>query len=90
MRKDEARAVTVKVLKEAFADFGRTFGREMRDFMRQELLASETRIKKELRIDMSNLKTKILDGIGDIVDNGIHPQLDDHERRISKLETRIN
>ena len=67
----------------AFADFGRTFGREMRDFVRQEIGASEVRLKK----DLAELRTEILDGVTDIVNNGIHPQLNNHEHRILKLET---
>ncbi len=91
--KADNKLITVKMLKEtltqAFSDFGHRFGREMRDFMRQELTASETRIKTELRAEMKELKTEILEGVGDIIDNGIHPQLDNHEERIFKLETRI-
>jgi hypothetical protein len=75
--RDDNRLVTLKMLKTAFDDFGRNFGREMRDFMRQEISASETRIKQE-----------ILEGVAEIIDHGIHPQLDDHEKRILKLETK--
>jgi hypothetical protein len=64
-------------LMQAFADFSRTFGREMRDFVRQEIGASETRVKKE-----------ILEGVAEIIDHGIHPQLDNHEQRLLKLETK--
>lgn len=74
-----SRAVTVEILTQAFSDFGR----EMRDFVRQEIQASETRIKKDITTAIAD----ILEGVGDIVDNGIHPQLDDHEKRIFKLET---
>lgn len=73
-------------LAQAFSDFGRTFGREMRDFVRQEIGASETRIKKEVTEKITELKTEILDGVIDIVDNGINPQLNNHEHRILKLE----
>jgi len=76
MNNDE-KPITVKMLSQAFADFGRTFGREMRDFVRQEIGASEARIKKE-----------ILEGVAEIIDHGIHPQLDNHEGRILKLETK--
>ena len=82
------KTVTYKLLqltlRQAFEDFGRHFGREMRDFVRQEIGASETRLKK----DMAELKTDILDGVTDIVNNGIHPQLDNHEHRLLKLETK--
>jgi hypothetical protein len=71
--KPASRAVTIEVLTQAFSDFGR----EMRDFVRQEIHASETRVKAE-----------ILDGVADIIDNGIHPQLDDHEHRLARLETK--
>ncbi len=78
--KRATKTITIEVLTQAFTNFGR----EMRDFMRQEIGASETRLKKE----MTELKTEILDGVTDIVNNGIHPQLDDREHRLLKLETK--
>jgi hypothetical protein len=75
-------------LKQALEDFGRHFGREMRDFVRQEIGASETRIKKEVTETLTNFKTEILEGVTDIIDNGIHPQLEDHEHRLARLETK--
>lgn len=74
-----SRAVTVEILTQAFSDFGR----DMRDFVRQEIQASETRIKK----DITNAIANILKGVGDIVDNDIHPQLNNREERIFKIET---
>ena len=81
MRKDDQKPVTQAILQstlvKAFADFGRAFGREMRDFVRQEIHASEIRIK-----------TEILTGVAEIIDGGINPQLDNHETRIVQLEAK--
>ncbi len=79
-----SRAVTIEILKQAFSDFGR----DMRDFVRQEIGASEVRIKKDVTEKMSELKTEIIEGVTDVFNNGIHPQLDNHERRLLKLETK--
>lgn len=79
--KEDNGPVTGKILKETLTQAFFDFGREMRDFVRQEISASETRIKKEVTAE-------ILEGVGDIIDNGIHPQLNNHEERIFKLETR--
>ena len=73
--KRASRAVTLEALTQAFSDFGRTVGREIRDFTRQEIAASEFRIKRD-----------ILTGVAELIDGGVLPQIDDHENRILELE----
>jgi hypothetical protein len=47
------------------------------DMLRQEIQASESRIKKE-----------IISEVADFIEGSLLPQIDDHENRITKLETK--
>lgn len=58
-------------------------GRSTRDFVVQEIRASETRMTSK----MEAMRVEIISDLVDVIDNGIHPQLDDHETRLKKLET---
>jgi hypothetical protein len=62
------------ILTQALADTSR----DLRDFTRQEISASETRIK-----------TEIIDAVAESLDISVHPRFKDHERRLLKLEAKI-
>lgn len=52
--------------------------RDLKDYTDNRILASEKRIKQE-----------IIEAVGDIIDHGIHPQLDSLDRRVTKLEHKL-
>lgn len=55
------------------------------DQTRSEMRASENRL--EAKIDA--VKVEIVDEVSDLIGNSIVSQIDDHEVRITKLETKI-
>ena len=62
-------------LKEIIQESNRELAREMRDFVHQEISASEKRVEE-----------RILVGVSEILHDAIAPKLDNHEVRIEKLE----
>ncbi len=58
------------------------------DILLQEIRASEHRVKTELRQEIKTTEKRILDGVGEMIDDSIVPQLDDHEQRLTKLEAK--
>lgn len=65
------------------------------DLLRQEIKASEFRTDKKIEALGQNLETKmdamenrILQGVSDTIEEHVYPKLDDHEKRITKLETK--
>ncbi|MFA5946988.1 MAG: hypothetical protein WC813_03105 [Patescibacteria group bacterium] len=59
--------------------------RDMRDYTDERVAVSEARLEK--RIDES--ENRILDAIAETQDMFIKPKLEDHERRLLKLEAKI-
>jgi len=53
------------------------------DLLRQEIRASESRLEK--KIEASELK--VLNGVSEMLDGNIVPQIEDLDRRVTKLET---
>lgn len=45
-------------------------------------------LRQEVRAEIRAAKNEIITGIGEILDNHVLPQLDDHETRLTRLETR--
>ncbi len=72
----------IEVLGQMFKDNNR----DMRDFVRQEISASEKRIKIDVEGLVAKSEDRILGGVAEIVHDVIAPKLDDHEMRIQKLE----
>jgi hypothetical protein len=73
------------------------------DILRQEIKASENRVITQLRqetdkkIDslehrlvskIDENEDRILQGVSDTLDAHVYPKFDDHERRLTKLETK--
>lgn len=67
---------------------------ELRDIIRQEV-ADQNRItadflQQNMRADIQRIvdgaKAEILNAVGQSIDDGILPQIDDHEQRITTLE----
>ena len=57
--------------------------------LRSEIRESEDRVKSELRGEIQELRTEVRDGftaVGEAVTR-IHDQLDDHEDRVTRLES---
>lgn len=54
------------------------------DILMQEMRALEHRAK----LDSDKNKQDIIEAIGDMIDTGLLPQIDNHEKRITKLETK--
>lgn len=59
------------------------------DMIRQEIRASETRVKIELRQEMAQMKDEVVTGVAQILDNHTLPTLDNHEVRLTRLETQL-
>ena len=66
------------------------------DQTRSEMRASENRLMTEIRATENRLEAKIdavkveiVDEVSDLIGNSIVSQIDDHEVRITKLETKI-
>ena len=55
------------------------------DLLRQEIRAAKTELRQEMR-EMDN---RIMGAISDVYDGLLRPRFDNHERRITKLETKI-
>ena len=55
------------------------------DQTRSEILASENRQDKKLEA----MEQRIIEGVGDLVDNSILPQIEEHDKRITKLEVKL-
>lgn len=61
------------------------------DMLRQEMRAMENRMEQKLdNLDskINNAKDEILTGVGEMLDGQVIPQIDDHEVRITRLETK--
>ena len=52
------------------------------DLLRQDMKAMEHRLESK----MERLKNDILAGVAAVISDGINPQLDDHNKRLTKLE----
>lgn len=65
--------------------FGSQLKREIRDEMRALLSASETRIMKKAH----EIKVEIIDGITDVLDEGVLPRLDEHDREIRVIKRHL-
>lgn len=62
--------------------------RNTQDLLMQEIRASEHRTKIELHKEISQAKQETIDAVAEILDVNLLPQLDDHERRLTRLETK--
>jgi hypothetical protein len=58
------------------------------DILRQEIQASEHRIKTELRKEIQQVKQDVVESVAELLDTSLLPQIDDHETRITKLEAK--
>ncbi|MEK7183247.1 MAG: hypothetical protein AAB776_01290 [Patescibacteria group bacterium] len=58
------------------------------DLLFQEMRASEHRVKTELRKEIKQAKDETIEAVSEMLDAGIVPQLDSHEQRLTKLETK--
>ncbi len=58
--------------------------RETRDLLRQEMRTIEIKFDQKLE----ETKKEILEGVAEMLDSSIVPQLDDHEQRLTRLEAR--
>lgn len=61
-------------IKEIIDDSAQVNNRVMQDFVRHEV---------------RKVKEEIIDGVAQLLDTSIHPQLDDHEARLTKLEHQL-
>lgn len=57
--------------------------------LRQEIRAVKTELRGEFRQEMVQMKDDIITGIGEILDNHVLPQIDNHEVRLTTLETKM-
>ena len=66
---------------------------DLRDFTRQEIKASENRVTEKItkRMDegFDGQRQLILDAVAESMDYFVHPKINDHERRILKLEAKV-
>jgi hypothetical protein len=58
------------------------------DILRQEIRASEHRIKTELRQEIQQSKQEVIQSVAEILDTNVLPSLDSHEQRLTKLEAK--
>lgn len=63
-------------------------GRSNRDFVRQEIQASEKRVTDKLMGEIQATEQRIVDSVSDVLSGSVLPQLDNHEQRLTKLETK--
>ena len=61
----------------------------LEDKMRSCILASETRMMREMKRLTQELKEEILDGVSDIIGNEILPQIDEHTREIGMIKRHL-
>lgn len=55
----------------------------------EQVVDDKLRINNEIiRQEIRAAKNEIITGIGEILDNHVLPQIDDHEVRLTRLETR--
>ncbi len=54
------------------------------DILRQEIKASEVRTDRKLE----TMENRILEGVHDTLEEMVKPKFDDHEQRLSRLETK--
>lgn len=66
------------------------------DLVRQEIRATKTELRQEIHLVKSELIHEIADtegrlmgALSDTYDSLLKPRLDNHERRITKLETKV-
>jgi len=61
------------------------------DILFQEIKASEHRVKTELRAQLHQVvgqaKHETIEAVAEMINGSLVPQLDDHEQRLTKLET---
>lgn len=92
-------------MRQMFLEFGKEFrliikadtaqaiednNRILSDLLRQEIRASANGVKSELRQEMTIMRDEIISGVGEIIDNGLLPQITDLDRRVTLLETKIS
>ncbi|MFA5946080.1 MAG: hypothetical protein WC802_04205 [Patescibacteria group bacterium] len=70
--------------------------RDTVDLLKQDIKAAKTELReefrtttKEIRQEMHVMKDEILTGVGEMLDGGITPQIEEHENRLLKLEDKI-
>lgn len=104
-KKDEVltRGVLLEVLAEALKEQDARFDQKLvdlrldiRDEIHSVVSASETRTMKkmdemgrELRKEMHGIKEEIIDGITDVLDESVLPQLDEHAKDIRLIKQRL-
>lgn len=73
------------VFKDEILQFVKDDNRYTRDLLMQEIKAAKT----ELRQEIQSSEKKVLFAVAQILDGHIVPQIDDHEVRLTKLETQL-
>jgi hypothetical protein len=81
--KDEV-GVVVTTLRQEIRDGDRN----TQELLMQEIKASEYRVKAELRQEIRQANQETIESVADLLDSNLLPQLDNHERRLTRLETR--
>lgn len=70
----------------------REASRNTQDLLMQEIRASEHRIKSELRQeihrDIYQAKQETIEAVAELLDANVLPQMDDHEKRLTRLEVK--
>ena len=61
-------------------------GRDSRDFTLQTVQAATSELRKE----MNEMETRINKNVGDLVGGAVLPQIEEHEIRIVKLESKVS
>lgn len=61
----------------------------LRDEMRSYILGSETRMTKRMDGALERVKTEIIDGITNILDESILPQISDLRTDVDRLKVRL-
>lgn len=62
--------------------------RHIQSLVRQEIQASERRLEQKIIDSAIRNRDEILSGVAEMIDSSLLPQIDDHEVRLTKLETK--